>query len=271
MLIADIRIDGGTQARAKLDQDVVAEYAANMRDGDMFPPLIVFFDGSNNWLADGFHRYFAYKQHGALDVDVEVKNGTLDDAILYAFGANARRGLSMSHEDNKAIIRRILAHSEWSQWTNSTIAKIIGVSAMTVGRIKKELEKESGIQSTVKKYKDKEGNERTVDTSKLATKKAKETEPDDDQEDFIGELTDVIGRLEEENNKLKDAVAIGQFDATEIEKIDIQETIESLREENRILKIENESLKKSRDLYQKENSELIKTVKSLQKKLKQVA
>jgi hypothetical protein len=268
MLLSKIRIDGDTQARAKLNNDVVAEYAAHMRDGDIFPPLILFYDGSDHWLADGFHRYFAYKQQAQLEVDVEIKEGTKDDALLYAFGANGKRGLSMNHADFKAIIKRMLAHPEWSQWTNTTIAKHIGCSSMTVGRIKKELEKEATPSEPVKKYKDKDGNEREVDTSKLSTKKkAADPEPETDSE-AIGELADVIEQLKEENTKLKDAVALGQFDATEIEKIDVQETLESLREENRVLRIENEALKTSRDQYQKENAELIRTVKSLQKKLK---
>ena len=59
--LAVIRIDGGTQARAKIDDDVVQEYAAHMRDGDQFPPITVFHDGSDYWLGDGFHRYFATK------------------------------------------------------------------------------------------------------------------------------------------------------------------------------------------------------------------
>jgi hypothetical protein len=267
MLLAKIRIDGDTQARVKLDADTVAEYAAHMKDGDVFPPLIVFFDGTDNWLGDGFHRYFAYKQHAALDVDVEVRQGTKDDALLYACGAAARRGLPMTHQDYKAIIRRMLQHPVWSLWTNTTIAKHIGCSSMTVGRIKRELEKESAPTESTKKYKDKDGVEKTVDTKQLATKKAKEPEQETDGA-AIGELTDVIDQLKDENTKLKDAVALGQFDATEIEKIDIEETLAALREENRVLTIENESLKKSRDQYQKENAELIRTVKSLQKKLK---
>ena len=51
-----IRLDGETQARVALDSTQVAEYAEAMRDGDKFPPIVVFHDGSDYWLADGFHR-----------------------------------------------------------------------------------------------------------------------------------------------------------------------------------------------------------------------
>jgi FtsZ-binding cell division protein ZapB len=45
-----------------------------------------------------------------------------------------------------------------------------------------------------------------------------------------------------------------------------QETIESLREEIRILKIDNEALRISRDTFQNENAQLKKQVAMLQKK-----
>jgi FtsZ-binding cell division protein ZapB len=45
-----------------------------------------------------------------------------------------------------------------------------------------------------------------------------------------------------------------------------QETIESLREEIRILKIDNEALRISRDTFQNENAQLKKQIAMLQKK-----
>ena len=117
---AVIKIDGGTQARVSLNQDVVKEYAESMREGDVFPPITVFFDGSDYWLADGFHRYFATKANAFTSIEAEVKNGTLDDATLFAFSANSKRGLSMTFEDNRNIIYAMLRHPEWSKWTNRT-------------------------------------------------------------------------------------------------------------------------------------------------------
>lgn len=127
-----IRIDGGTQARVALDQAVVTEYAEHMKDGDKFPPIIVFNDGSEYWLADGFHRYFATKANGMVSIEAEVKEGTQRDATLYSFGANGRRGLNINFEDKRNIIKRMLEDQEWGQWTNAQIAKHVGVSKMTV-------------------------------------------------------------------------------------------------------------------------------------------
>ena len=59
--LAVLRLDGDTQARLALSQEKVQEYAALMEDGEEFRPIDAFFDGSDYWLADGFHRYFATK------------------------------------------------------------------------------------------------------------------------------------------------------------------------------------------------------------------
>ena len=45
--LSDIRIDGGTQARVKLNQDKVKLYAEQLREGNTFPPSIVYHDGSS--------------------------------------------------------------------------------------------------------------------------------------------------------------------------------------------------------------------------------
>ena len=269
--ISAIRIDGGTQARLKLDQDVVKEYAECMKDGDKFPPVIVFYDGSEYWLANGFHRYFATKSNGELEIECEVKQGTLDDAVLYAFSADGRQGLSRSAEDNRNIIIRMIQHPVWGKWSNAEIAKHVGVSKMTVGRVKASLEKDKPAP-TKKKYKDKHGNESTIETKNIGKTKEKKvkkeetaTEPDDQ---IVRELTDALTAVSQENTLLKDKIAIGQWDASEIEKIDAEELIAELREQIRILEIDNKALRESRDTFQNRNSELMRTVKSLQNQLK---
>jgi len=68
--LASIRVDGGTQSRLELNQEVVNEYAEHMAEGDVFPSVIVFQDGATYWLADGFHRYFATKKNKGKTIKV---------------------------------------------------------------------------------------------------------------------------------------------------------------------------------------------------------
>jgi uncharacterized protein YerC len=271
-----IRLDGQTQARVALDSAQVAEYAEAIRDGETFPPIVVFRDGSDYWLADGFHRYHATKQVGHASIEAEVKTGTVEEAQIYAFGANAKRGLSTNNEDNRSIITRMLAHPISKGWTNAEIARHVGVSKMTVGRVKASLEPEP--KSVAKTYQRKNGEVVTVDTSKLATAKPRpEAVPEkvevpeiDEKEQKISELVDTINELVVENQKLKDAIAIGQWDASDIEKIDVQDTIADLREQIKNLEIDNKALRDSRDMFQNRNAELLNTVKRLQAKLKKI-
>jgi hypothetical protein len=275
-----IRLDGETQARVALDSDQVAEYAEAMRDGDKFPPIVVFHDGSDYWLADGFHRYHATKQLGHASVEAEVKVGTKEEAQIYSFGANARRGLSTNPEDNRSIITRMLAHPISSTWTLGEVARHVGVSKMTVSRVKASLQPKAqkAQEDTKKTYQRKDGQTVTIDTAKSKTKKAAEPkleepaqEPEQDERDQrIAELMDTVSELNAENQKLRDMVAVGSWDASEIEKIDAQDTINDLREQLRVLEIDNAALRDSRDMFQNRNAELMKSVKVLQSRLKKL-
>lgn len=264
-----IRIDGGTQARLSLVQEKVTDYAERMREGDAFPPATVYFDGSNYWLADGFHRYFATKANGKLDIDCEIIEGTVEEAQLFALQANGRHGIPMSAEDNRANIIRMLEHPTWGEWSNRQIAKHLNVSPMTVGRVKTAWEKSQvGAEkvSSPKKFKDKHGNETTMQTKNIGKKE----QPKQTHDEIIQELSETIQALSEENTLLKDKIALGQWDASEIEKIDAQETITELREQIKVLEIDNKTLRESRDTYQNRNAELMRMVKTLQNKLKKL-
>lgn len=272
--ISDIRIDGGTQIRKQLNQDKVNEYAIQIEDGVVFPPITVFFDGSSYWLASGFHRLFAKKQLGSAVIEATVIDGTIEDATLFALGDN-KHGLNMNAEDYRRSIEIMLKHPKWSEWSNVQIAKHIGVSAMTVGRVKKERNIKPPESVT---YVDKHGNEAKMKTSNLGRKpEPKVEEETNDEKDYdpaeekMRELMDTITHLADENTVLRDKIALGQWDASEIEKIDAEEVIANLREQVRILEIDNQALRESRDMFQNRNAELIKTVNSLKKKLQKGA
>jgi uncharacterized protein YerC len=277
--ISDIRIDGGTQIRKELNLDKVSEYAQLMDDGIEFPPITVFYDGSSTWLGEGFHRLSGERKRGSTTIKANVINGTVEDAILFSLGSN-KHGLNMTAEDYRRSINIMLEHPTWSKWSNAQIAKHIGVSAMTVGRVKKEKAEPKQAKKT---YVDKHGNESTMDTSKIGKKKPKpKDKPTKDpanapssttsstynpEEEKLQELMDTITNLADENTVLRDKIAIGQWDASEIEKIDAEETIKNLREQIRILEIDNQALRESRDMFQNRNAELVKSVNSLKKKL----
>jgi ParB-like chromosome segregation protein Spo0J len=75
--ISSLRLE--FQPQEHLLGERVQEYASAMRDGEVFPPVTVYYDGEKYWLFDGFHRVAAAKQVGIKLVQVEIVLGTFSD------------------------------------------------------------------------------------------------------------------------------------------------------------------------------------------------
>ena len=101
-----IRLDGGTQPRATLNQEWIDEYAA--RHGGLsreFPPVIVFHDGSvPTGSATAPPRSALAKKRGLAEIGAEVRQGTRRDAILFSVGANAVHGHRRTNDDKRRAV-----------------------------------------------------------------------------------------------------------------------------------------------------------------------
>ncbi len=136
--IADIQ-DGDAQMRVEMKPDVVIEYADDMAAGATFPPVVVYFDGTEYWLADGFHRVASARKIERETIEAEVREGTARDAIIHGIGANASHGLRRTQADKRRAVERLIRDEEWSKWSNRQIAKVAKVDHKTVGKIRREL------------------------------------------------------------------------------------------------------------------------------------
>jgi uncharacterized protein (DUF1015 family) len=58
---------------------VVAQYVAAMQRNEKIEPIRVFFDGTEYWLADGFHRVAAALQLSHEQIKADVTPGTYAD------------------------------------------------------------------------------------------------------------------------------------------------------------------------------------------------
>lgn len=166
--ISKIRTDGGTQPRARIDDQIVSDYANAMKDGDQFPPVEVFFDGSNYWLADGFHRLAAARWIKA-EIAITIHQGSLEDAILYSAGANATHGLRRSNEDKRRSVMRLLSHTEWQSWSDREIARRCRVSKTFVNNLRKKITGNVASDTSVL-YKDRWGNVSEMDVSEIGSR-----------------------------------------------------------------------------------------------------
>lgn len=135
--LPSIRLDGGTQCRASLDAEHIATLADAWQDGAKIPAVVVFHDGSNYWLADGFHRYHAAQRCDFRDIEAEVRSGTRCDAVKFALGANAAHGLRRTNADKRRAVE--IALKEFPKLSSREIAKVCAVSHELVDRSRPEL------------------------------------------------------------------------------------------------------------------------------------
>lgn len=263
--LKDIKLNGDTQPRQFINEDVVNEYSELLLEDRVFPPVDVFHDGANYWLADGFHRVFANKKAGFLDVEATVHEGTRRDAVLFSVGANSSHGLRRTSEDKRKAVLTLINDLEWSEWSDSEIARKCHVSSMTVGRIRKSL----SLETKEVKYKDKHGNVSTmkkpVETLKPLEKMV---EPEDDK---LQELAVANQDLAEENARLLDKLAVQNMAGSDEEKQEAADTIESLRSQLKAVEAELNAVKLSRDDYQMKNAELVKQVNYWKKRAEKAA
>jgi hypothetical protein len=164
--IESIRLDGGTQPRINLNHETVREYAHDMEQGATFPPVIVYNDGDNLWLADGFHRLAAARTLGLTEIAAEVRQGTRRDAVLFSCGVNAQHGLRRSNEDKRRAVLTLLRDEEWSQFSNNKISKLCGVSLDLVNRLRRSLN-DSLSENPTRRYTTKHGTTATMNTAHI--------------------------------------------------------------------------------------------------------
>jgi len=180
--LTNIRLDGGTQPRAELREDVIAEYAEDMRGGATFPPVVLFFDGAAYWLADGFHRVKAAFRAGRDTICADVRQGTRRDAVLHSVGVNADHGVRRTNADKRRAVLTLLNDEEWAKWSNSEIARRCRVSAQTVANCRKD----SSLSKfdSERTYTDKHGNISTMNTANIGQRE-KASDPDASAKDAL--------------------------------------------------------------------------------------
>jgi hypothetical protein len=130
--IESLRKDGGTQPRASIDIEVAYQYGDEMALGAKFPPVVAFYDGSDYWLADGFHRVEGADSAGIDKIECDVRQGTCEDAQWYSFGVNKAHGLRRTNEDKQRAVKAALKHPRGASLTDEVIAVHVGVDAKTV-------------------------------------------------------------------------------------------------------------------------------------------
>lgn len=262
-----IRIDGGTQSRVEINNEAVSDYAEAVKVGIEFPPVIVFHDGADHWLADGFHRYHAHKHAGKASITAEIRNGTLEDAQLFASGANGTHGLRRTNADKRKAVEMTARNALCKGWSDRQIAEHCAVSVPFVGAIRRpevaDKQREQRAASAERKAVGRNPITPQPPQSKAENRKssafaAPAPAPADD--DRAAELAHTVSELAQENEELRDKLAVESLMDSEEAKSQTAETIRELRAQVKTLGAELDAVKVSRDTYMRENAELKKQV-----------
>ena len=259
-----ICIDGGTQQRVKINPEIVSEYSESMKCGAKFPPVILFFDGAQYHLADGFHRYWASKEAEILDILADVRDGFSRDAILFSTGANGTHGMRLSNEDKRKAVGIMLADKEWSNWADDRIAKHCHVTRQFVHKLRSEL--------TVIPHQ-KSVNSLQITPQSQASPQIENQEIEEKDEDFdpneyaLQEAHEAVRTLAEENQILKDAIAVGNLPVAEQSAGEI---IAELRAQVKTLEASLSAVESSRNGLQRECAELKKQCAMQRKEIKKL-
>jgi len=264
-LVLDLRL----QSRVEINEDIVAEYAADIEAGDLFPPVTVFFDSTHFYLADGYHRYYGHKRAGKVSIQCEIINGTIRDAIYYSTAVNAKHGMRRSYADRRKAVMTLLEDFEWHQKTNTEIANHCGVSVSFVSNLRNS----SGKMPDEVQYTTPSGEKKTRKKNSGRPAKTKKEPPVQQEEPATPAPNfkaheELIETLTKENAELTQRFAVSVMEATEEEKQSANELIADLTEKLRIAEIEIISLKGSRDRFQNECAQLKKQVAAQQRQLK---
>lgn len=272
-----IRIDGGTQSRVEINDDIVSEYADAIKAKAVFPPMVVFYDGAEHWLADGFHRWHALNKAGKASTEIEIRIGTRREAVLFSFGVNGTHGMRRTNADKRKAVESMLNDPEWAAWSDNKIADTCGVSHPFVAEIRRSILKPLQDTPAVRTV-ERAGKTYQQNTSKIG-KQLSQAKPklasvptiDPALAEKLDDAQEAVSVLSEENDRLNDRLAIESMEASDEEKRAAAETIAELRAKVKTLEAELSAVKASRDGYMQENAQLKKQVAMQRKQLDKVA
>lgn len=128
-------LDSRLQCRTEVPQAIIDEYRDCWKNQVKFPPVQVYQVDDEFLVTDGFCRVMAATIAGKSRVPCEVHQGTFNDALRAACGANSQHGLRRSNADKKRAAT--IAITNFPELSSREIAEICGVSHSYIQAMRK--------------------------------------------------------------------------------------------------------------------------------------
>lgn len=247
-------------------------------------PVIVF----EGMVLDGWHRYSACVQLGIKPQQFTFAEGK--DPVAFVLSQNLHR----RHLTGSQRAAAVVACAEWSPrgkpaakpemvsgLREADMAKVAGTSDRTIRDAK--VAHKAGLTDAVKagaltaheaaqvaRGKPAKKVESPKPAAKAEPKRALPTAPDSAMSDAdeLADAREAVSALSEENEQLRDKLAVESMDVNEDLKTQAAETIRELRAKVKTLEAELDAVKASRDTHMRENTELKRQCQSLMRQLK---
>ncbi|WKK25788.1 ParB N-terminal domain-containing protein [Streptomyces olivoreticuli] len=111
-----------------------AEHVRMLAESDAeLPPIVV--HRPTMRVIDGMHRLRAAALRGDTGIEARLYDGTPEDAFVFAVRLNTSHGLPLSAQERSRAAARIM--TTHPQWSDRRIALVAGLSAKTVGAIRR--------------------------------------------------------------------------------------------------------------------------------------
>lgn len=245
-----IRVQSGTQSREAINENTVNEYAELIENGVELPPIVLFFDSTDYWIADGWHRYLACKKLGCLTIREEIIPGTQRDAQRYSLGANAEHGLPRTRADKVKAVTIALNDKEWARLSDREIASMCKVSHTFVAKLREKAPEKQTRKAEILEA-PKHDRVATLPVSECPLT----PEPI--------EIEDSYSELDAANDQiahLQDLIAAGVSELSEDEKGATGNHINAMRDEIKSLKATLKAVTVARDSLMTENASMKKQI-----------
>jgi hypothetical protein len=137
------------QVRATLDKAWSLQYSRGYANGDPFPPVLVFrLPDGRHVLVDGYHRIDACIAIGLKTIRVQIRDGTMQEALLAAIEANTaefHRGRPFGKDDRTHAVELMFANPACWLWADQRISDHVGLTGNTVAKRRREYSIRMGL------------------------------------------------------------------------------------------------------------------------------
>lgn len=144
--IEKIIVDMGFNLRGELDKQLISEYQETL---DVMPPVTIYDTERGYILVDGFHRLAAAKQKELDEINADIKQGSVQDALAFACIANLKHGKQLTSQERQNAIRQYIKLNVGK--SNRLIAEDVGCDEKTIRIYRSRMEDDGEIETQKKR------------------------------------------------------------------------------------------------------------------------